>query len=101
VLKRLIKKATTIMAKNINNAGVLAIAAMAASAPKAEVIKAPTKADLAREVFHAAYAEPVVPARKDILDLVQAVANLSKAAASTYLQNFKRKEGLSRPVASA
>lgn len=62
-------------------------------------IKALTKADRARDVFADAYAQPVVPARKEILELAQVVADLSKAAASTYLQNFKRSQGMVRASA--
>ena len=83
-------KATNKAATIVNAAAVAAPAAVIVAAPAA----APTKADKARAIFNAAYALPVVPARKDIIASMIADAGLTKAGAATYLQNFKNKAGL-------
>lgn len=53
-----------------------------------------TKADKARVIFAESYAQDTVPQRKDIIARVINEAGLTKAGASTYLQNYKSKQGL-------
>lgn len=90
------------MTKNLHAASNALIAAsgIAESKPtkvKPEVISTPaaaSKADKAREVFNDAYSLSPVPARKVILDCVIGIADLTPAGAATYLQNYKRSQGL-------
>lgn len=70
----------------------------------AEVIataKAPSKADKAREVFAACYAQSPVPQRKDIIAKACDAAGLTPKGAATYLQNFKKAAGLIKRSAPA
>lgn len=63
-------------------------APVVAAAPVA--VTAPTKADLAREIFAKMYGKPNV-ARKDVINAFIAEAGLTKAGAGTYYQNFTKK----------
>lgn len=55
---------------------------------------APSKAALARGVFARCYGMEKVPQRKDIIAEAMKVAGLTASGAATYLQNFKKAEGL-------
>lgn len=65
------------------------IATPAAAEKAARVVKA----EVARGIFAECVAAETMPRRKDILARFQAEAQLSKPAASTYLQNCKRAAG--------
>lgn len=96
MLKRSTKESETIMTKQTTKAATsIKAAGKAKAAP--EVIATPaaaTKADKARVVFDAAYAQNPVPQRKDIIANAMGAAELSKPAAATYLQNYKRSKGM-------
>lgn len=60
-------------------------------------VVAMSKAALARAIFDDAYKQSPVPARKEILARAVAGADLTEKGAATYLQNFKRANGLDTP----
>lgn len=59
------------------------------------VVVVDTKAAKARVIFDQAYADGAKPVRKDLLVKVQKEAGLTPAGSATYLQNYKRANGLS------
>jgi hypothetical protein len=125
VLKRLTKKARTIMTKAITKKATTKKAVVVAQDlgpikfPKAidfykvdlvkkvkeTVVETPvvvvetkpvTKADLARVILGEAYSDlKNVPQRKDIIKRLVEEAKLTPAGAATYLQNYKGKHGYS------
>lgn len=63
------------------------------SAPVLAAAKAPSKADIARDIYRREYAgiQAGKVARKQVIAMFVAEANLTQAGASTYYQNFKKK----------
>lgn len=54
------------------------------------------KSAIATAIFDECYKMNPVPQRKDILARVKEAAGLTDAGAATYLQNYKKKHGLSK-----
>jgi hypothetical protein len=72
------------------------------AAPKAgaEVISAaPTKTSIANPILAEMFAKPEAerPRRKDMIKTIMEKADLTEKAAATYVQNFKAKNGLTKP----
>lgn len=66
-----------------------------AVAVKPEVITAaPSKASIANAIFKESYAQPTVPARKDIIARAVKESGLTAKGAATYLQNYREKHGM-------
>lgn len=59
------------------------------------------KSAIATAIFDECYKMNPVPQRKDILARVKKEADLTDAGAATYLQNYKRKHGLSKATTAA
>lgn len=53
-----------------------------------------SKAFLARQIFDESYAQNPPPARKEIIQRAVDEANLTPAAANTYLQNYRTDKGM-------
>lgn len=86
----------TITSKDV---GTVPAAVLAASAPTTvQTPAAVNKAAIANAIFAECYANGAdkAPQRKDILARVKTEAGLTDAGAATYLQNYKRKNGLSK-----
>lgn len=56
-----------------------------------------SKAKVAKAIFQQMFAMEPVPARKDMIARAQREADLTPQGAATYLQNYKRDHGLSKP----
>lgn len=60
-----------------------------------------SKAKVAKGIFQEMFAMSPVPARKDMIQRAMKEAALSEKGAATYLQNYKRDNGLSKPRVAA
>lgn len=78
-----------------------AIKAVETNNTNATVVVAVPKTQIANAIFKDMFAMPVVPARKDMIAAAMKQANISKDCAATYLQNYKRKNGLQKNSAPA
>ena len=81
-------------------AEVIAAANQQAGTTTVQTATAENKAAKANAIFAECYAMSPVPQRKDILARVEKEAGLTPAGAATYLQNYKRKHGLSKAPAT-
>lgn len=87
----------TIKGEDVGNAtAVLAASAPAGGKETVQTAVSLNKSAIATKIFDESYAMTPVPQRKDILARVKAEAGLTDAGAATYLQNYKRKHGLSK-----
>lgn len=70
---------------------------------KVETIVSVTKASIANPILAEMFSKPEAerPARKDMIGTLVEKAGLTKAGAATYLQNFKAKNGYTKPRAVA
>jgi hypothetical protein len=84
-----------------SDVGTVSAAALLGGATTITTQTAANKAAKAREIFAECYAQSPVPQRKDILARAISEAGLTPAGAATYLQNYKRKEGLSKVAPKA
>lgn len=89
-----------------SDVGTVPAAVLAASAPQggSETVVTQTsvnKSAIATAIFDECYKMTPVPQRKDILARVKTEAGLTDAGAATYLQNYKRKHGLSKTTEAA
>lgn len=94
-------KKTEVQTITSKDVGMVPAAVLAASAPASgkETIQTATavnKSAIATKIFDECYAQSPVPQRKDILARVKTEAGLTDAGAATYLQNYKKKKGLSK-----
>jgi hypothetical protein len=66
---------------------------------KVETIVAVTKASIANPILAEMFAKPEAerPARKDMILAIRKAAGLTPAGAATYLQNYKAKNGYTKP----